>query len=134
MALSRPTGHELPFSTWDLAKLADFLVTERVVDDISHEGLRELLNGEAVPFRAVKTWEQPADPDYEAKKDRVLELCDIAEGKATLGPGGPTVLSSMDEPGPLNLLPRPGKRWAPVVRRRSKGSTSAPRRRRLRAT
>jgi hypothetical protein len=30
--------HDLPFSTWSLAKLADFLVAERVVDGISHEG------------------------------------------------------------------------------------------------
>jgi transposase len=28
LALSRPTDHELPFSTWSLAKLADFLVAE----------------------------------------------------------------------------------------------------------
>jgi hypothetical protein len=40
----------------------------------------------------------------------------------------------MDEFGPLNLLPRAGKQWAPVVRRASKGSTSSPRRRRIRAT
>jgi hypothetical protein len=59
---------------------------------------------------------------------------DIAEGKAGPGPGDPTVVFSMDEFAPLNLLPRAGKQWAPVVRRRSKGSTSGPRRRRLRAT
>jgi len=40
IALSRPVDHGLPFSTWSLAKLADFLVAEGVVDDISHEGLR----------------------------------------------------------------------------------------------
>ena len=43
IALSRPTDHGLPFSTWSLSKLADFLVAEGVVDDISHEGLRLLL-------------------------------------------------------------------------------------------
>lgn len=30
IALSRPTDHDLPFSTWSLAKLADFLVAEGV--------------------------------------------------------------------------------------------------------
>lgn len=40
MAKSKPAEHGLPFSTWSLAKLADFLVAEGVVDDISHEGLR----------------------------------------------------------------------------------------------
>ena len=39
IALSRPTDHDLPFSTWSLSKLAEFLVAEGVVDDISHEGL-----------------------------------------------------------------------------------------------
>jgi len=134
IALSRPVDHGLPFSTWSLVKLADFLVAEGVVEDISHEGLREVLQKEEVSFQAVKTWKQSDDPDYEAKKNRVLELYDIAEGKAGPGPGDPTVVFSMDEFGPLNLLPRAGKQWAPVVRRRSKGSTSGPRRRRLRAT
>jgi transposase len=49
-ALSRPTDHRLPFSTWSLSKLADFLVAEGVVDDISHEGLRMLLREEGVSF------------------------------------------------------------------------------------
>jgi transposase len=134
IALSRPVDHGLPFSTWSLAKLAEFLVAEGVVDDISHEGLRELLRKEEVSFQAIKTWKQSTDPDYEAKKNRVLELYDIAEGKAGPGPGDPTVVFSMDEFGPLNLLPRPGKQWAPVVRRSEKGSTSSPRRRRRPAT
>ena len=43
IALARPTDHGLPFSTWSLSKLADYLVTKGVVDDISHEGLRKLL-------------------------------------------------------------------------------------------
>jgi transposase len=134
IALSRPADHGLPFSTWSLSKLADFLVAEGVVDDISHEGLRELLRKEEVSFQAIKTFKRSDDPDYEVKKNRVLELYDIAEGRAQPGPGDPTVVFSMDEFGPLNLLPRPGRQWAPVIRRAQKGSTAAPRRRRLRAT
>ena len=134
IALSRPADHGLPFSTWSLAKLAEFLVAEGVVDDISHEGLRELLKREEVSFQAVKTWKQSTDPDYEEKKNRVLELYDIAEGKAEPGPKDPVVVFSMDEFGPLNLLPRPGRQWAPVVSRTKKGTTAAPRRRRIRAT
>jgi len=49
-ALSRPADHGLPFSTWSLSKLADFLVAEGVVDDISHEGLRILPRDEGVSF------------------------------------------------------------------------------------
>jgi hypothetical protein len=40
IAKSRPVEHGLPFSTWSLAKLTDFLVAEGVVDDISIKGLR----------------------------------------------------------------------------------------------
>ena len=72
VALGRPADRGLPFSTWSLPKLADFLVAEGVVDDISHEGLRLLLREEGVSFQAVKTWKTSTDPDYEAKKNRVL--------------------------------------------------------------
>src|SRR3954453_18540348 len=65
LALSRPIDHELPFSTWSLTKLAEFLVAEGVVDDISHEGLRVLLRNEGVSFQAIKTWKQSTDPDFE---------------------------------------------------------------------
>ena len=134
IALSRPGDHGLPFSTWSLAKLAEFLVAEGVVDDISHEGLRLVLRDEEVSFQAVKTWKQSTDPDFETKKNRVLQLYDIAEGKASPGPGDPTVVFSMDEFGPLNLLPRPGRQWAPIISRHDKGTTATPRRRRNRAT
>jgi transposase len=134
IALSRPADHGLPFSAWSLSKLAEFLVAEGVVDDISHEGLRVLLRKEEVSFQAIKTFKASTDPDYEPKKNRVLELYDIAEGKAEPGAGDPTVVFCMDEFGPLNLLPREGKQWAPVLHRAKKGATSSPRRRRRRAT
>ena len=134
IALSRPQDHRLPFSTWSLTKLAEFLVAEGVVDDISHEGLRDLLRKEGVSFQVIKTFKQSNDPDYEAKKNRVLELYDIADGKAPPGPDDPSVVICMDEFGPLNLVPRPGKQWAPVVGSKDKGSPASPRRRRRRAT
>ena len=134
IALSRPVDHGLPLSTWSLSKLAEFLVADGVVDDISHEGLRDLLAKEGVRFQVIKTWKTSTDPDYEAKKNRVLELYDIADGKAPPGDGDPQVVFCMDEFGPLNLLPRPGKQWAPVASKTTKGSGGAPRRRRRRAT
>jgi transposase len=50
VALARPGDHGLPFSTWSLSKLADYLVAQGVVDDISHEGLRVLLRDQGVSF------------------------------------------------------------------------------------
>src|SRR5664280_2114975 len=69
VALSRPLDHNLPFSTWSLSKLAEFLVAEGVVDDMSHDGLRVLLREEGVSFQVIKTWKQSNDPDFEAKKN-----------------------------------------------------------------
>jgi len=132
IALSRPVDHGQPFSTWSLSKLAEFLVAEGVVDDISHEGLRVLLREEGVSFQVIKTWKQSNDPDFEAKKNRVLELYDIADNKAKPKRGDPTVIFCVDEFGPLNLLPRPGKQWAPVATK--DGGGVEPRRRRRRAT
>jgi hypothetical protein len=80
----------------------------------------------------VKTWKASADPDYAAKKARVEHLYAIADGEAAAGPGDPEVVFCVDEVGPLNLQPRPGRQWA------RRGSVArepgeAPRRR-LRAT
>ena len=77
----------------------------------------------ASPFQAVKTWKTSTDPDYEAKKNRVLELYAIADGRKEPGPGDPCVVMCMDEFGPLNLQPHPGKQWSPVAT--GKGSPDA---------
>jgi transposase len=84
------------------------------------------------PFQAVKTWKASTDPDYEAKKNRVLHLYAVADGKAERGQGDPDVVICMDEFGPLNLQPHPGKQWAPQAT--GKGDQAHPRRRRRRAT
>jgi transposase len=92
IAKSKPVEHGLPFSTWSLSKLADFLVAEGVVDDISHEGLRVLLRDEGVSFQRMKTWKTSKDPEYEAKKARVEHLYAIADGDVVGEPYEPTVM------------------------------------------
>jgi transposase len=62
----------------------------------------------------------------------VLELYALADGKAEPEPGDPTVVICMDEFGPLNLQPHPGRQWAPIAHGR--GDRARPRRRRRRAT
>jgi len=112
IALTDPTDLGQPFATWSLAKLADYLVAEGVVTDISHEGLRQLLREEDVRFQAVRSWKRSTDPDFKRKRDRILELYALAEqGKA--------VVICLDEFGPLNLQPQPGgKAWAPRAKPR----------------
>ena len=119
IALAIPTDLGQPFATWSLAKLADYLVAEEVVDDISHEGLRQLLREEGVSFQAVRSWKRSNDPAFEQKKNRILELYAIADGLAEPGPGDPDVVICLDEFGPLNLQPQPGgKAWAPRTKPR----------------
>lgn len=112
IAKSRPVEQGLPFSTWSLVKLADFLVAEGVVDDISHEGLRILLREEGVTFQRMKTWKTSRDPDYAVKKARVEHLYAIADGEVLPEPGEPEIVFCLDEFGPLNLQPHPGRQWA----------------------
>ena len=132
IARSRPAEHDLPFSAWSLSKLAEFLVAEGVVDDISHEGLRMLLREEGVTFQRLKTWKASKDPDYAVKKARVEHLYAIADGEVSPEAGEPEVIFCVDEFGPLNLQPRPGRQWA-AVSGKGKEPGRAPRRR-MRAT
>jgi hypothetical protein len=90
------------------------------------------LEHEGVSFQRLKTFKVSNDPDYEAKKNRVLELYAIADGRASPGDGDPKVIICVDEFGPLNLQPHPGHQWAPVAAGR--GDQRSPRRRRRRAT
>src|SRR3954464_6713768 len=126
IALSRPADHDLPFSTWSLAKLADFVVAEGVVEDISHEGLRGVLREQGVSFQRLKTFKESNDPDFHAKQTRVLALYAIADGHAQPGPDDPDVVICLGEFGPLNLQPHPGRQWA----RRADGVGERRRRRR----
>jgi transposase len=129
IAKSRPVDHDLPFSTWSLSKLADFLVAEGVVDDISHEGLRALLREEGVTFQRLKTWKASKDPQYAVKKARVEHLYAMADRKVKPTAGDPEVVFCVDELGPLNLQPRAGRQWA-AISGKSKEPGRAPRRRR----
>ena len=102
IAKSRPVDHDLPFTTWSLSKLAEFLVAEGVVDDISHEGLRALLREEGVTFQRLKTWKTSKDPDYAVKKARVEHLYAIADREVIPEPGEPEVIFCVDLCRPRN--------------------------------
>jgi transposase len=114
-----------------LSKLAEFLVAEGVVDDISLEGLRTLLREGGVSFQRVKTWKSSKDPDYEAKKARVEHLYAIADREVLPDPGEPEVVFCVDEFGPLNLQPRLGRQWAVSGKNAEPGRAPRPR---MRAT
>jgi transposase len=132
IATSRPGDFDLPFSAWSLSKLAEFLVAEGVVDDISHEGLRMLLREEGVTFQRLKTWKTSRDPQFAEKKARVEQLYAIADRQTATADGDPEVIFCVDEFGPLNLQPRPGRQWAAVSGKKKEPGREP--RRRMRAT
>lgn len=86
---------------------------------------RVLLREEGVSFQRIRTWKTSRDPDYEAKKNRVLHLYGLMDGTVEVLPGDPDVVICIDEFGPLNLQPHPGRQWA-----RAGGGGALPRRRR----
>jgi hypothetical protein len=47
----------------------------------------------------VRTWKRSTDPEFAAKRDRIVELYEMAEA-------GEGVVICLDEFGPLNLQPR----------------------------
>ncbi|WP_205015936.1 IS630 family transposase [Pseudonocardia sp. EV170527-09] len=112
VARTPPQQAGLPFTTWSLSKLVEHLASaHRVV--ISTEGVRRVLRAAGVRWRATKTWKASCDPEFRAKMDRILELYDrSAAGQI---PDGGRVIC-VDEFGPLNLQPRPGRGWFPSGR------------------
>jgi transposase len=96
------------FSTWSLAKLAEHLVARKVVASISREHLRRILKTGKVSWQTTTTWKASTDPEFITKMRRVLDIYDHP-------PTDGRVICT-DEFGPLNLMPRAGKRWRPVGR------------------
>ena len=97
-----PRDLGLAFSTWSLAKLAEYLAAAGIAR-ISRESVRQILRDGGVSWQATKTWKASADPGFVAKMAKVLDLYDHppADGRVICA----------DEFGPLNLQPRPGRAW-----------------------
>ncbi|HSH58213.1 MAG TPA: helix-turn-helix domain-containing protein, partial [Acidimicrobiales bacterium] len=89
IALSRPVDHGLPFSTWSLTKLAEYLVAEGVVDDISHEGLRDLLRKEGVSFQVIKTFKAVQRPRLRGQEEPGAGALRHRRRQGQPGRGGP---------------------------------------------
>jgi transposase len=104
VALARPTDRAEPFTSWSLAKLRDHLVRSGVVPTISASQLRRILRAAGIRFAHHKTWKASPDPDFEAKKNRVLDLY--------ANPPADCRVICLDEFGPLNLQPRLGHTWS----------------------
>jgi len=106
-AKSDPARLGCPFTCWSLTKLRDYLAENKHIR-VSHETIRQVLRKAGISFQNTKTWKHSSDPEFAAKKQRILALYDSspADGRVIC----------VDEFGPLNLMPRPGKGWFPKGR------------------
>jgi transposase len=70
VATGRPKDFGMPFTTWSLRKLADFLTARRLVAKTTANMLGRVLRENGVTFQRTKTWKESNDPDFAAKKKR----------------------------------------------------------------
>ena len=96
-----------PFTTWSLSKLVDYLAEHKHIK-ISTESVRKILRDAGVSWQATKTWKGSRNPDFTSKMARILDLYDHPPPDARV--------ICVDEFGPLNLQPRPGRGWFPARR------------------
>ena len=68
-ATSRPKDLGLPFTTWSLRKLADFLIARRVVSKTTANMVGRILRENEITFQRTKTWKESNDPHFAAKKN-----------------------------------------------------------------
>ena len=108
VALARPADRGEPFTPWSLTKLRAHLVRARIVPAISRSQLWRILHEAGARFTHHKTWKASPDPEFETKKNRILDLY-------AHPPLGARVLC-LDEFGPLNLQPRLGHGWHPLAK------------------
>lgn len=104
-----PARLGLPFTCWSLTKLRDYLGSHEKIT-VSRETIRIVLAEAGISWQNTKTWKHSKDPEFTAKKNRILALYDNppADGRVIC----------VDEFGPLNLQPRPGRGWFPRARPR----------------
>jgi len=76
VALSSPKAL-IGMSVWSLPKLRDYLVAQKIVANISIEGLRQILRQRKIRWRHTKTWKDSTDPQFWAKYETVASLVRI---------------------------------------------------------
>jgi transposase len=106
VALARPFDLGEPGTRWSLATLRRYLVLEGIVDMVSKEHLRRILQSLGITAQRTRTWKWSNDPLYEEKKSWILAAYKAAEA-GTLD----AALVCFDECGPISLRPHAGSGW-----------------------
>jgi transposase len=100
-ATTRPEKLGQPFTHWSLRKLAGYLATAGL--RVGRERLRQILHARRISFQRTRTWKESADPDKDAKLDRIEQVASAY----------PDRCFGFDQFGPLSIRPCHGTCWAP---------------------
>jgi len=102
-ATTRPEKLGLPFTHWSVRKLSRYLAGHQARPvRIGRERLRQLLHARGISFQRTRTWKESADPDKDAKLDRI----DYVTSRY------PDRCFAFDQFGPLSIRPCHGSCWA----------------------
>jgi transposase len=102
-ATTRPEKLGLPFTHWSLRKLAGYLAGNGVrTVRVGRERLRQILHARGISFQRTRTWKESADPDKDAKLDRIEHVVACF----------PDRCFAFDQFGPLSIRPCHGTCWA----------------------
>ena len=102
-ATTRPEKLGQPFTWWSLRKLADYLACRPGGPvTIGRERLRQILHERGISFQRTRTWKESADPDRDAKLDRIEHVTSAY----------PDRCFAFDQFGPLSVRPCHGACWA----------------------
>jgi transposase len=69
-AAARPKDLGLPFTTWSLPKLQEYLSKQSGLEGITPSTIRRRLHQEGFHFYEGQTWCESHDPDFEVKKTK----------------------------------------------------------------
>lgn len=102
-ALSKPRELGRKFTNWSLSKLKQYLIDEKIIENISLETLRTILKSNDISFQKTKPWLHSTDPDYQKKKEDILSLYN--------NPPKDGVVLCYDEKGTITVKEYHGSGW-----------------------
>jgi transposase len=105
-ATARPEKLGQPLTHWSLRKLAAYLAGAPQPVRIGRERLRQILHARGISFQRTRTWKESADPDRDAKLDRIEYVTSHF----------PQRCFAFDQFGPLPIRPVHGSAWAGKAR------------------
>jgi transposase len=120
-ANSSPDALGCPFTCWSLATVRDYLAEQQQIR-VSRETIRKVLKNAGISFQSTKTWKHSNDPQFVAKKARILDLYDHA-------PDDGRVIC-MDEFGAVKRAASALQRMVPPVQPETAAGVVSPHRRR----